>query len=127
LPSIIPNHPNHINWYWLMKRLLLSWLSGKRPVREIPHESKINEDTNIMNFRTLRENDLADFAENVATQLAGTGLTAIDAAVRSDLVTAIGTLPQTLATQAAEASAAEAARKAAVSARNATRHWSPGL
>lgn len=74
-----------------------------------------------MNFRTINENDLADFAKNISDLLAGIELTAIDSNVRTDLVTAIGTLPATLATQAAAATVAEGERKAAVSARNATR------
>lgn len=74
-----------------------------------------------MNFRTLSENDLSDFAANVAALLGGTSLTSIDSAVRTDLQTAIGTKPSDLAAQTAAASAAEANRKAAVSTKNATR------
>ena len=74
-----------------------------------------------MNFRTLKENDLSDFATNVSAQLAGTCITAIDSNVRTDLVTAIGTLPATLATQTAAAAVAESNRMAAVSTKNLTR------
>ena len=74
-----------------------------------------------MNFRKLSENDLSDFAANVNTLLGGSELSAIDAHVREDLVTAIGILPPTLSTQTAAAGVAEGERKAAVSARNATR------
>ncbi len=73
-----------------------------------------------MNFRRLGEADLSDFANNVSTLLRGGKLTAIDSNVRSDLVTAIGVLPTTLATQTAAASTAESDRKAAVSERNQT-------
>jgi hypothetical protein len=74
-----------------------------------------------MNFRLISENDLADFAANVATLLAGTDLPSIDPAVRTDLATAIGTLPTTLATQTAESAIAEDERKASVSSKNDTR------
>ncbi len=74
-----------------------------------------------MNFRTLNENELADFAANVTALLGGTQLTAIDENVRSALSLTIGTLPATLGSQAAQAAIAEGERKAAVSARNATR------
>lgn len=74
-----------------------------------------------MNFRNLSENDLADFAANVAALLTGTSITSIDPNVRTDLVTAIGTKPADLATQTASASVAETARKAAVSTKNKTR------
>jgi hypothetical protein len=74
-----------------------------------------------MNFRTLNENELADFAANVTALLGGTQLTAIDENVRSALGLTIGTLPTTLGSQAAQAAIAEGERKAAVSARNATR------
>lgn len=74
-----------------------------------------------MNFRTLSENDLSDFAANVSTLLGGSELEAIDPNVRADLTRAIGTLPSELSTQTAAATAAEGERKAAVSARNATR------
>jgi len=73
-----------------------------------------------MNFRTIDDNALADFAENVATLLGGTELSAIDSNVRTDLLTAIGTLPATLATLAADAQIAEDSRKAAFSVRNDT-------
>ena len=73
-----------------------------------------------MNFRSLPALGLADFADNVGTLLAGTQLAAIDSNVRTDLATAVGTLPDTLATQAANVETAKAAAKAAVSERNAT-------
>ena len=74
-----------------------------------------------MNFRIISENDLADFAANVSTLLAGSELTAIDERVRTELVTMIGGLPVTLADQAAQVAIIEGERKGAVSARNATR------
>ena len=74
-----------------------------------------------MNYRALSDNDLADFASNVSTLLAGTELDAIDPNVRRDLQTALGTLPADMSTQTAAAAIAEAERKAAVSAKNATR------
>lgn len=74
-----------------------------------------------MNFRAISENDLADFAANVALLLAGAELVSIDDRVRAALATAIGALPATLATQAADAAITEGARKACVSERNATR------
>lgn len=78
-------------------------------------------DFDDMNFRRLSDNDLADFVGNVATLLAGTQLTAIDTAVRTQLGTAIGTLPQDQGTQTAAAGVARSERKAAVSLKNATR------
>jgi hypothetical protein len=74
-----------------------------------------------MNYRKLSESELADFAANVAGLLAGSQLAAIDANVRSDLATAIGTLPDTLEQRTAAAAIAETSRKAAVSTRNETR------
>lgn len=71
-----------------------------------------------MNFRRLSDNDLADFAANVADLLGGTKLDAIDAAVRTSLETAIGSLPADLDTQAQAAMASEGERKAAVSIKN---------
>jgi hypothetical protein len=75
-----------------------------------------------MNFRTLSENNLSDFAANVAAVLAGTELASIDVAVRTDLAAAIGTKPASLATQTAAAAVADAEKKAAVSTKNSTRN-----
>lgn len=80
-----------------------------------------------MNIRTLGDNDLSDFADNVSDQLTGPDIVAIDSNVRADLVTAIGTLPATLATQTATAAVAEGTRKAAVSSKNETRSQLIGL
>lgn len=74
-----------------------------------------------MNFRRLSDAQLADFAANVNDVLKGTALTSIDMNVRTELTAAFGTLPETLATQTAEAVIAEAERKSRVSTRNATR------
>ncbi len=74
-----------------------------------------------MNFRTINENDLANFAENVNELLAGTELSAINDRVRIELVALIGGLPATLAEQTAEVAVIEGERKGAVSARNVTR------
>lgn len=74
-----------------------------------------------MNFRSLKENDLASFAENIVDLLAGTDLAAIDSHVRADLVTAFGTLPATLRTQTDAVAVTEDQRMAAVSDRNLTR------
>lgn len=74
-----------------------------------------------MNFRRLTDNDLADMAANVAVLLAGTELSAINAAFRASVAAAIGTLPEALEEQTAAASNAEGTRKAAVSTKNATR------
>ena len=74
-----------------------------------------------MNFRTLSSEALSNFATNVATLLGGTELSAIDSNVRADLATAIGTLPDTLATKAADVATADGTNKAAVSSRNETR------
>jgi hypothetical protein len=73
-----------------------------------------------MNFRNLKDNDLADFAANVVALLAGTELSAIDSNVRADLVTAFGTLPATLATQTSEAATADDKKRAKVAAKNFT-------
>ena len=73
------------------------------------------------NYRQMTDLELADFAKNVKLLLEGTLLKAIDTNVRTELALNFGTLPATLATQAAAAVAAEAERKAAVSTKNATR------
>ncbi|HKX83423.1 MAG TPA: fibronectin type III domain-containing protein [Pyrinomonadaceae bacterium] len=74
-----------------------------------------------MNYRYIPDAALADFAENVLTLLGGTELTAIPAATRTALGTALGTLPTELGTQTATAQVAEAGRKSAVSTKNGTR------
>ena len=71
-----------------------------------------------MDFRKLTEYDLAFFAENIADLLAGTDLASIDAAVRTDLIAAIGTLPATLKTTTDAAEVIEGQRKGAISDRN---------
>jgi hypothetical protein len=71
-----------------------------------------------MNFRRLKEGELADFMTNIASLLAGSELTAIDINVRAAIVTAIGTLPDDLADATAEAAVAEDLKRAAVSRRN---------
>lgn len=55
-----------------------------------------------MDYYKLPAPELADFAENVATLLGGTDLSAIDSNVRTDLLTAIGTLPASLDTAASD-------------------------
>lgn len=55
-----------------------------------------------MNYRALSAANLADFAENIATLLGGTDLSAIDSNVRTDLLTLMGTLPADLSSAAAE-------------------------
>ena len=72
-----------------------------------------------MNFRRFREGELADFAANIATLLAGSELTAIDSNVRATILAEIGTLPDQLADATAEAAVAEDEKRAAVSRRNA--------
>jgi hypothetical protein len=64
----------------------------------------------------MNANATADFAENVATLLGGTELSAIDSNVRTDLLTAIGTLPASLATAAADSMVAHDEAIAATSA-----------
>lgn len=73
-----------------------------------------------MKISSLTKHDLASFAENLVTLLAGTELSAIDSHVRADLITAFGTLPATLATQADAATVAEEVKKSANSDRNDT-------
>jgi hypothetical protein len=74
-----------------------------------------------MDFRRLNKTQLADFAKNIKEILAGPELSAIDSNVKAGLLAALGTLPEILAEQAAEALIAEGLRKAAVSAKNGTR------
>ena len=74
-----------------------------------------------MNFRRLSSADLADFAANVATCLAGAELTAIDPLLRAELLAALGTLPTQLEDKTLAAVIAEDERRAAVAERNATR------
>lgn len=73
-----------------------------------------------MDFRRLSENDLSSFVENIKELLAGPELSAIDPAVRAALLIEIGTLPEDLATQTADAEVAKAVRSAAVTVRNGT-------
>jgi hypothetical protein len=73
-----------------------------------------------MRIKDLTPEQLANFAENVATLLGGTELSAIDSNVRTDLLTSIGTLPASLATQDADAFVASAEAKAAYATRNET-------
>ena len=74
-----------------------------------------------MDFRRLRDLDLAGFATNVITQLGGSSMAAIDSHVSSALATAIGSLPATLETEAAAAAVARDASRAAVAQKNLTR------
>lgn len=76
---------------------------------------------NIMDFRRLRDLDLAGFATNVITQLGGSSMAAIDSHVSTALATAIGSLPATLETEAAAAAVARDASRAAVAQKNQTR------
>ena len=71
-----------------------------------------------MNYRQMNAAATVDFAENVATLLGGTALTAIDAAVRTDLLTLIGTLPADLAAAQAEVVVQTDEARASVSARD---------
>ena len=64
---------------------------------------------------------MVDFCKNVATLLAGTELAAINSDVRTDLTTAIGTMPATLGTQALGVTTLEGQRKGAVTERDTTR------
>jgi len=74
-----------------------------------------------MDFSKLPSNNLAQFAENVATLLGGTELSAIDSNVRTDLLTEIGTKPATLLTQEADTEVKTTQRNASFSERDATR------
>lgn len=74
-----------------------------------------------MNYRRLSDNDLADFSENVKTLLDGPDLSAIDATMRTSLVSAIDTKPAELDQQTLSALTVEGERKAAVSIKNTTR------
>jgi hypothetical protein len=71
-----------------------------------------------MNYRQMNAGMTADFAENVATLLGGTELSAIDAGVRTDLLTLIGTLPADLAAAQADVLVQQDQAVASVSARN---------
>lgn len=62
---------------------------------------------------------LAPIAENIATLLGGTALSAIDPAVRTDLLTLMGTLPADLDAANADIVVQQDQAKAAVSAANA--------
>ena len=81
----------------------------------------------MSNFRSLTEHDLAAFAENIVTLLAGTELSAIESHVRADLIAAFGTLPATLVTQTDAAVVSEDVRKSNVSERNDTTFQIQGL
>src|SRR5688572_15881614 len=71
-----------------------------------------------MDYSQMNASATADFAENVATLLGGTALTAIDAAVRADLLTLIGTLPADLSAAQADVVVQYDQAVASVSARN---------
>lgn len=72
-----------------------------------------------MNLRKLNESDLADLAANVAVLLAGTELDAIEPATRTDLITALGTLPTDLNAETAAALISETERKTRFTSKNA--------
>jgi hypothetical protein len=71
-----------------------------------------------MKISDLTPEQLAQFSENVATLLGGTSLTAIDAAVRADLLTALGTNPADLIAADTDALVQFAQSKAATASRN---------
>lgn len=73
-----------------------------------------------MRFQELRPDQMPQFAENVKNLLAGSELDAIPAAVRSQLLAMIGTLPEVLAGQVEETFAKKAEFKASLTGRNAT-------
>jgi hypothetical protein len=74
-----------------------------------------------MNYRRLSDGELINFATNVAAVLGGTTLSSVNAAVRTSLVAAIGSLPGDYNDQVMSATTAETARKSAVSTKNGTR------
>ena len=74
-----------------------------------------------MNFRRLGTQELSDFAANIQDVLTGGEIASLDAATRAELLTALGTLPDELASQGAAAMVAEDVRRSMVSERNATR------
>ena len=76
-----------------------------------------------MNYRQMNAAATVDFAENVATLLGGTALTAIDAAVRTDLLTLIGTLPADLAAAQADVVVQTDEARASVSATSSSSSW----
>ena len=73
-----------------------------------------------MNYQNLTPEEKVQFAENVATLLGGTALAAIDPAVRTDLLTAMGTLPADLTAADTDAFVQAAQAKASTEARNFT-------
>ena len=74
-----------------------------------------------MDFRKMGDLELAGFAGNVVSVLGGSSLAAIDTTVKTSLTADFGTLPAMLETQTLAAMTAEDDRKAAVSAKRATR------
>jgi hypothetical protein len=111
----------------LMKFLLTVATQGRyyrctrQHIRCERNKFKTKRAETFMNFRLLNDLALADFAKNLRAQLEGDKLKSIDTNVRADLALSIGTIPDLLGTQTASVAAAEAARKEAVSNRNATR------
>lgn len=73
-----------------------------------------------MIYQNLTPEQKAQFAENVATLLGGTELSAIDAAVRTDLLTALGTLPASLMSADADCLVQATQAKASTASRNIT-------
>jgi hypothetical protein len=86
---------------------------------ETAHTVSFQENKN-MKISDLTPEQLVQFSENVATLLGGTALSSIDPAVRTDLLTALGTLPADLAGQDADAFVQSAQAKASYAARNVT-------
>jgi hypothetical protein len=72
-----------------------------------------------MNLRKMTETALADLAANVAVLLAGTELDAIEPALRTELISALGTLPADLDAETGKALVAETERMTFVSSRDA--------
>ena len=71
-----------------------------------------------MKLSNLTPEELVLMSENVATLLGGADLSAIDPAVRTDLLTAMGTLPSDLDAQDADALVQYAQAKASIAARD---------
>jgi hypothetical protein len=73
-----------------------------------------------MKLSNITPEEAVNMGDNAATLLAGTALTAIDPAVRTDLLTAIGTLPADLGAAESDALIQAAQAKAGFAARDVT-------
>jgi len=84
-------------------------------------ESLSNKEAKKMNITKLTDSELADLTANLVGLLAGTELSAIEPGLRTELVTAFGTMPADFASELSDQAVANDDRKAATSTKDKTR------